>query len=377
MRVQLSSRERARRAVKRQPIDRVPIDLGMHFSTGISIFAYKNLREYLGLSTDNIELVDQGQLLARVDEDIIERFHVDTILLNPPWPSHRLWNPRGGYVFQASSHFTPELMPDGAWRFTGIENGATMPAGGFFFDGAIPDGYGLPDSQRVELFARRAERLYHETDKFTIMMGYSAFFDGLDFACDMLTDPDTVKESLARRLDAQIKRYDAMNRAYGKWIQGIEVNSDLGTQAGPMVVPDAYEEICLPVFQAFNRHVHENSDHIIFMHNCGGIYELMPALCESGVDALNPVQISARNMDPARLKREFGDRISFWGGGCDTQRVLWSGTPDEVAEHTREMIRIFKPGGGFVFNQVHNIMGNVPPENIVAMFDTAWEEAAY
>ncbi|GHU76288.1 methyltransferase [Clostridia bacterium] len=373
----LTSRERVIRAVKRQPVDRMPIDLGVHFSTGISIFAYQRLREYLGFPTDSIELVDQMQLLARVDDDVLERFHVDTVLLNPPWPRHRVWNPRGDFRFQVAEPFAPERMPDGSWRFTSRPDGGVMPSGGFFFDGWIPDGYGLAADERTQLFAKRAEWLYNETDKFTLQMGFSAYFDGLDFACDMLTDPDSCKEKLAVRLDSEIQRYDDMNRAYGRWIQGIEINSDLGSQAGPMTRPDAYEDICLPVLQKFCKHVHNNSDHIIFMHNCGGIYELMPALCESGIDALNPVQISARNMDPARLKRQFGDRLCFWGGGCDTQSILWSATPAEVAEHTREMVRIFKPGSGFVFCQVHNIMGNVPPENIVAMLDAAWAEAAY
>ena len=113
------------------------------------------------------------------------------------------------------------------------------------------------------------------------------------------------------------------------------------------------------------------------MHNCGSIKPFIPLLIEAGVDVLNPVQISAGNMDPAQLKAEFGERIVFWGGGCDTQNVLPTASPAEVAENVRKLARIFKPGGGFVFNQVHNIMGDVPPENIVAMLDTAYAESFY
>ncbi|MDR1263418.1 MAG: uroporphyrinogen decarboxylase family protein [Oscillospiraceae bacterium] len=377
MPLRLTSRERVSRAIARHPLDRVPIDLGMHYSTGISVFAYQRLREALGLSTDHIELVDQGQLLARVDEDVLDRFHVDTVLLEPPWLQHRVWNPCDDYFFQVSDRFTPERMADGGWRFTDRPNGGVMPAGGFFFDGAVPDGFGLSPKERLALYARRAEMLYKETDRFTMQMGFSAYFDGLDFACDMLTDPGDCKALLARRLTAEIARFDEINRAYGRWIQSIEVNSDLGTQNGPMVTPDSYRDICLPPLKRFCAHVHETSDIKIFLHCCGGIYELIPSIIEAGVDALNPVQISARGMDSARLKREFGDKICFWGGGCDTQRVLWSATPEEVRAHVREQMETFKPGGGFVFNQVHNIMGNVPPENVIAMLDAAYEFGGY
>lgn len=139
----------------------------------------------------------------------------------------------------------------------------------------------------------------------------------------------------------------------------------------------SYEETVFPYLKKFCEHVHNTSDIKIFMHSCGAIYEAMEYICEAGVDVINPVQISANNMDPKRLKDNFGDRICFWGGGCDTQTVLWSKNADEVRKCTKELIDIFKPSGGFVFNQVHNIMGNVPPENIVAMYDTAYENSFY
>jgi uroporphyrinogen decarboxylase len=115
----------------------------------------------------------------------------------------------------------------------------------------------------------------------------------------------------------------------------------------------------------------------VFLHCCGSIYRLIPHFIEAGIDILNPVQTSAANMDPARLKREFGDRLVFWGGGCDTQRVLGCATPDEIRGHVKERLEILSPGGGFVFNQVHNIQANVPPENILAMFDAAYEFGSY
>ena len=123
--------------------------------------------------------------------------------------------------------------------------------------------------------------------------------------------------------------------------------------------------------------VHAHTRWKTFLHSCGSVYHLIPHFIEAGVDILNPVQTSAANMDPARLKREFGDRLCFWGGGCDTQRVLPTGSPEQVRAHVRERMDAFAPGGGFVFTQVHNIQGNVAPENVVAMFDAAYEFGAY
>jgi uroporphyrinogen decarboxylase len=125
------------------------------------------------------------------------------------------------------------------------------------------------------------------------------------------------------------------------------------------------------------KFIHENSDCKILLHSCGSIKSLIPIFIESGIDILNPVQISAQNMKPSELNDEFGEKMAFWGGGCNTQEVLWQATPAGVAENVKELTKVFKPGSGFVFNQVHNVMGDVPPENIVAMLDTAYAESAY
>lgn len=373
----MTSRERVLAAIEHRTPDRMPIDLGTHFSTGISAFAYYNLRKHLGLSTEDVEMIDCVQMLARVDDDIIDRFHVDTVLLNPEWPVHKKWTPREGYAFHVPTTFNPESQPDGGWKIHTDGGEMYMPAGGFFFDGAWPDFYCLPQEEKLSLFAKRAEKLYKETDKFTMMMGFSAYFGGLDFACDMLTDPEICKEANEKALASQIEYFDRVNAKMGKYIQGIEVNSDLGTQQGLMCTPDSYEECCLPYLKRFCRHVHETSGIKVFMHSCGSIIKAIPMIIDAGVDVLNPVQISAREMDPRLLKEKFGREICFWGGGCETQTAIWKNTPDEIRGHVKELVNLFKPGGGYVFNQVHNIMGNVPPENIVAMLDTAYENSFY
>jgi uroporphyrinogen decarboxylase len=373
----MTGRERVYKAIRHEPVDRFPIDLGCHFSTGISVVAYQNLCEYLGIDAGGIEMADCVQCLARVEDAVAARFHIDTVLLNPPWVNPRRWNMRDTHTYLVPGSFKPMRCDDGAWIVNFGDNRLEMPAGGFFFDGAWPDFYDMPLDDKLRLFADRAERLYEETDRFTIYMGFGAYFDGLEFACDMLTDPDKCKAQNEWSLRESIAHFDKMNALFGRYVGAVVVNSDLGMQTGPMCSPASYEEICYPYLKRFCSHVHATSDIKIFMHSCGSVLELLPLIIGAGVDILNPVQISAAGMDAKSLKAAFGDKITFWGGGCDTQLVLWGKAPAEVAAHVREQAAAFKPGSGFVFAQVHNIMGNVPPENIVAMLDTAYEESWY
>ena len=155
--------------------------------------------------------------------------------------------------------------------------------------------------------------------------------------------------------------------AVGPYIDVVLFGDDLGGQQGPLISPDAYREFYKPYHKKLWGRAKELADVKVQLHCCGGIYELIDDLIDAGLDAFNPVQISCRGMDPSTLKREFGDRITFWGGGCDTQRILPMSTPDEVAAHVREMNSIFPPGGGFIFQQAHNILANVAPENVVVI----------
>lgn len=380
----MTSRERVVRTLNHEPVDRMPIDLGSHFSTGISAFAYWELREHLGLSTDSIEVVDPAQFLARVDDDILERFHSDCILLHPFWPKTMRWNPRGKYEFTIPAPMSPKKNDEDDWIVGETHPDGTqqmrMPAGGFFFDGGwMGSGYwhGKSGDERFAEVAREAERIYKETPYATNYMGFSSYFGGVGQGIRMLTEPDAVLEENERTCESSIKSFRKFNDAIGQYIQLVSVGDDMGMQKGPLCRPEHIERFCGPFYKRFCDFVHENSDIKVYMHNCGSIKPLIPMIIDWGIDALNPVQISADNMDPRELKEEFGDRITFWGGGCDTQNVLGVKTPEEVAQNVRELVSIFKPGGGFVFNQVHNIMGNVPPENVVAMLDTAYANSFY
>ena len=186
--------------------------------------------------------------------------------------------------------------------------------------------------------------------------------------------PWALPDGLADHYTANLPRYlDAV----GDYVQIIQMGDDLGTQRGPQMSPRMYRQIIKPAHRQVYEYVKAHSGLYIFLHTCGSIYRLIPDLIEVGVDILNPVQISAAEMDPVRLKREFGQDVVFWGGGADTQHVLPNATPEEVRQHVRELIEVFAPGSGYVFCQVHNIQANVPPENVVTMFETALEFGRY
>ncbi|MCL2708124.1 MAG: hypothetical protein FWF03_03305 [Defluviitaleaceae bacterium] len=372
----LRSRERVIKAVNHEEADRIPIDLGFHYSTGISAFAYKNLRDYLGLPDKPIEIIDINQFLARVDTDVLERFHCDAVLLNPGAASKKAWNPRGNYVFQIPADCMMERQSDGAWAKIS-QSACYMPEGGFFFD-AAPQAPSDED-EHIARYAKEAERIFKDSDYYTMYIGYGAYFDGTnaDSLCKMLTDPGEFVEDMAYAHKRQMRSLRKVIGEMGGYIQAVALNADLGSQAGPLCGPELYAKLCAPFVREFCDYVHQNSDVKVFIHSCGSIKRFMKILIECGVDIFNPVQINAAEMDPASLKDEFGTEAVFWGGGCDTQKVLGCKTPEQVAANVKELTGVFKPGGGFVFNQVHNIMGNVPPENIVAMLDAAYGESFY
>lgn len=378
MKETLTRRERVMRAVEHKPVDRAPIDLGVHYSTGISAYAYQNLREYLGLSGKKIEVVDTFQFLARVDEDILERFHCDCMLFHPGYPGTRTWKPRERYEFEISSAVVPSLEDDGAWIFSGRNGNGRMksPAGGYFFDGV---GFDTWDSQldfNTET-AKYAERIYKETDYFTLYVGGGTahFSDHPDYLVKMILEPEEIERQCAGGHEWSVKSTGDIINKCGNYIQGLCMGADLGTQIAPFVNPVLFADLIAPWIKKYIDFVKANSDYKIFFHSCGAMEPFIPILIECGVDILNPVQVSCKNMEPFALKKKYGDKICFWGGGCDTQGVLGAGTPEQVAENVRYLMSALAPGSGYVFNQVHNVMGNVRPENIVAMLDTAYEES--
>jgi uroporphyrinogen decarboxylase len=273
---------------------------------------------------------------------------------------------------------------------------ARCPAGGIYFD---PVHFPLANAQTVadidagkkyfESFdwpgfidedfddlRTKAQKLYNETDYAIVgnlwvhLLAAGMYLRGYEnFMVDLVINKKLAHRILENQLAAYLPRVEKYIEAVGDYVQVIQVNDDLGSQNGPLLSPELYREMIKPYHKKLWQFIKEKSGKPILLHSCGSIYKLIPDLIEIGIDALNPIQVSAANMDSATLKKEFGKDLTFWGGGCDTQNVLGTGTPQQVRDEVKRRVDDFAPGGGFVFCQVHNIQPNVPPENIMAMYD--------
>jgi uroporphyrinogen decarboxylase len=370
-------------------------------STGIMATAYAELKQHLGMTEGDLYVFDNLQQLAFVEEPIRKRFGCDVVCLDQGllagWRDYTL---RDGTPAQIRADFRTE--PDGDGGEYGLDahgrRAWRRPAEGFYFDSIfhpLEDAATETDLDRYEwpvltdetlaTLRDEARRLFAETDYAILGSFGGSFLEGgqglrgwTNFLMDLAGDPGFAEALLDRMLENHLHNVGLYLEAVGDYIQIIQVGGDLGTQIGPQIRPEMYFQVIQPRQKAFWGRIHElKPDVAVFLHSCGGIYEYIPGLIDAGCDILNPVQISAKGMDPRRLKQEFGDRLCFWGGGCDTQQVLPFGTPEEVYEHTRSNIDILKPGGGFIFCQVHNIQSNVPPQNVVAMFEAVRDSRSY
>jgi uroporphyrinogen decarboxylase len=392
----MNHRERVVAAIRHQPIDRLPVDLGGMRSTGIMAIAYNRLKKHLGNNEGDIFVFDTGQQLAFVEEPIRQRFGCDVVILDggllDGWRNYTL--PDGTPAKICASFLT---KPDGEGGEYALDSAGNLtahrPAASFYFDNitrpplaeaeSIADldryDWGILKDEDLEKLRREAKRLYEETDYAILGSFGGAFLEGGQglrgwdqFMMDIAGDRKFTEALLDRMLANSLRNVELYLDAVGDYIQIIQMGGDMGTQNGPQIRPKAYYEIFQPREKALWGRIHQLKPQVgVFLHCCGGIYELLPGIIDAGCDILNPVQISAKGMDPLRLKREFGDKLCFWGGGCDTQTVLPFGTPEEVYEQTCRNIEIFAPGSGFVFTQVHNIQAGVPVENILAMFQAA------
>ncbi len=411
----MNSRERVTAAVHHRVPDRVPIDLAGLKASGIAAIAYDRVKKQLGLATPT-RIMDARFMIAEVEEAVRRRLHVDVLpidmtcipaLVQPDdaWVPKTLYDgtdvcfmPGTGISADAAGNWTL-LNADGT------PSDYRMPYRGHYFDdmsfdrgtGIDPRDFApvddIPDEQ-LALLARYTRQQYEETDYALLGWGYGVCFLGLSLITDrrsnvtmgqpsewmmmLMSEPDTCHAMMARSVDASIKCLSLVREAVGDrcFAWGIAAD-DSGTQRGEFLNPELWAAMIQPHYTRLCDWIHRNTSWKTFLHCCGSVYHLIPHFIEAGIDILNPVQTSAANMDPARLKAEFGAQVVFWGGGADTQTVLAAATPDEVRAHVRARLATFGPGGGYIFNQVHNIQADVPPENILAMFDAAYEFGEY
>jgi uroporphyrinogen decarboxylase len=399
----MNHRERVMAALNHVQPDRVPIDLGGHRSSGISAIAYPKLRQLLGLPERPVRVYDIVQQLAVIDEDVLDRFGVDTIelgrgfsLTDENWSDWVL--PDGtpcqvpawsvperddeSWVIRSKSGRVVAAMPDGAlyfeqtyWPFFDDEENIDDIPGAFaesmWTTIAAPPGPVSDDQLRDGARGLRAS-----TDRAIIglfggnLLECGQFLYRNDgFLMLLAENPDRVHAFLDRLVELHLKNLERFLGLVGDSIDIILFGDDLGMQSGPQMSPAMYREFFKPRHQLMWNRAKELADVKVQLHCCGGVRPLLEDLIDAGLDAINPVQISCTGMDAAELKAEFGDRLTLWGGGCDTRFVLSDATPEDVATHVRQQVEILSPGGGFVFQQVHNVLANVAPENIVAMLD--------
>jgi uroporphyrinogen decarboxylase len=410
----MTSRERVRAAIRHREPDQVPVDLGATPSSGISVIAYNNLKHYLGLTNGHTRVYDVVQQLAQPEDVILDRFGIDVIDIGRAFnTADRDWydiTVSDGSRAQYPAWFHPVQQEDGSWHAY-TEDGAfiaKMPVGATFFDqtyfpylDGYPDDFsGLPDEMsRVHWAAlvhspwdnagqpdywqqlrERAQRLKAQSDRaLMIVCGCNLFEWGTflrridNFLMDLVADPLNVERLLDALMEQHLPTLAKTCEAVGDIADVLRFGDDLGMDSGPFMRPEIYRKLFKPRHAMLCDYVKKHSSMHTFLHTCGSIYKLMPDLIEAGYDVLNPVQTNAKDMDPARLKREFGRDVTFWGGGADTRTVLNRAAPAEVKAHVKQRLEIFAPGGGFVFNPVHNILPDVPPENITAMFEAIEE----
>ncbi len=402
----MTSRQRVLDALNHRQPDRVPIDLSGHRSSGIAAIAYPRLRSALGLEPRPIRVYDPIQQLAIVDDDVLDLFGVDTIELGRGFCNEdrwwREWTLPDGSPCLMPAWALPERGPANAWLLRAPSGRviARMPEDSQHFDQVYwPFLDGPEDLSRIaELYpehmwtgiasppgpsisspaelAAGARSLRASTDRAIIglfggnLLEMGQFYYRMDgFLLLLAAEPERAHRFLDAVLEIHLRNLERFLAAVGDSIDIIAFGDDLGAQNCPQISPAMYREFFKPRHSLMWRRARELAPVKVMLHCCGAVRQLLPDLIDAGLDAINPVQVSCRGMDAASLKRDFGGQITFWGGGCDTQHVLPSGTAEEVAAHTRQQVQTMSPGGGFVFQQVHNILGNVPPANIVSMYD--------
>ena len=405
----MNSRERVLAAVNFQRPDRVPIDLGGTGASGINAAVYDRLKRRMGVESPT-RIHGTMLIMAALDPEVLERLHVDVLPLDPAvacwgrrpaaegvaktlFSGARVYFPPGtdideradGWYLKDSAGRDVALMPNGGYYFDFIRptmSGARIDPAAFQPSGDVPD-------EELARFAEHGRFLHESTDKALLGWGASISMFGLssllsdnitqgsldEWLCMLMTEKETANEMMGRYTDAAIGRLELFHQAAGPYCFAWGVASDdAGTQKGELLSPDLFREMIKPHYERLCGWVHANTEWKTFLHSCGSVRGYIADWIDSGIDILNPVQISAANMDPQSLVKEFGGRVVFWGGGCDTQNVLPFGTPEEVREHVRQNMETFNAGeGGFVFTQVHNIQQDVPVENIEAMLAAAYE----
>lgn len=417
----MTSRERLIAALNHRQTDRPPIDLGATGQTGINASTLYRLRKELGLEEHRIRIIEPGQMLGEVEEDVLKALHADVVGLwntsnfygynNADWKPWQLddgtpvWM-GGGFEYDEDEKGNKWVYPQGD---RSAEYCAMMPKDGSFFDAAHREAFDM-DLDEEELtpledfkedfhvagdeearhWEKRSLELYENTEYGIVgLLGGAGLGDAAmvpgpfikhpkgirrmeDWLLAHVLYPEYVREIFRLQTDVMLKNLEIYKEAVGERIQVVWISgTDFGSQRGLMLGREIFQDLYKPFYKEINDWVHKNTGWKTFYHTCGAVYDLLDDFAEMGVDCLNPLQLSAEGMDAVRIKEKYGDKFVFWGGGVDTQRVLPFGTPEEVRSQVRERVDILGKDGGYVFNTIHNIVAHVPVENLLAMYEEA------
>ena len=421
----LTSRERVQAALEHREADRVPFDLGATTVSGMHVDMVYKLRQALGLDPPGtpVKLIEPFQMLGEVKPDLQEALGIDTVVLLGTGTAFGF--KLDGWKEWTSFDGTPVLVPGGfntvpepSGELLMYPQGdrsapasGRMPKGGFYFDVIVRqpplddrqlnvednlEDFAPISTEELEHYRRLAEKLYTETDKAIILNlggpspGNIARVPGPalrqpkgirdieEWYISLKTRRDYIYKIFERQTEINLANLQKIHQVVGERATAAYLSgADFGAQNGPFISPSSYRDLFLPFHKLVNDWVHQHTSWKTFIHSCGSVWALIEDFIAAGFDILNPVQTSASNMDPCELKKKFGERITFWGGGVDTQRTLPFGTAEDVRREVRERLRAFGPGGGFIFNAVHNIQALVPVQNVLAMYETAREYGRY
>jgi len=414
-----TSRERVLAALRHEETDRVPIDLGSHASSTIAALAYMKLRAHLNLAQDELpRMYNTWGQYCDVQDEILDHLGCDVVPLHRaissfsiyndgPWKE---WTLVDGSKCQVPAEFTPVKDRDGDWQW--FEDGkmiAKMPGEGLHgFTLFWSPMEGEPTREKIDqLLAsennnfisriktsdREVKYLISEAARLrdsdntravlfqhggTILENAQGIFGWDEIFVRCITDPDLVHYFLAALTEIHLDTLKRTLDAAGGVVDIIQFGDDLGMQGAPLMEPDMYREIFLPYHKKMFTFVRDNYPNVHVMLHCdGAVFDLIPDMIDAGMQIFNPLQSDCAGMDPATIKRIYGGKITIWGAGCDTHGTLVRGTSGQIREDVRRRIQVLAPGGGFVFNQIHNVLGEIPPEQVLAMIHAAHEFGQY
>jgi len=421
----VNSRERVRTALNHQEPDQIPLDLGAGFQTGMHVQMVYKLRQALQLDPPGtpVKIIEPYQNLGEIKMDLLEAVSGDVVGVNPPatmfgykCENWKEWEYFDGTPVLVPEYYNTKPEPDGSilmWPEgdTSVPPSAIMPKDTYFFDSIVrqppldDDNLNLEDNleefkpisaEDLVYFGREVDRLYEGTDKAVYAnFGGTAFGDialvpapwlknpkGIrdmeEWYISTLTRQEYVYEIFEYQCAIALENLQKIFEVVGNKVDVVFLTgTDFGGQSGPLISVKSYERLFKPFHKQLNDWIHENTTWKTFMHTDGSLIPLIPHFIDAGFDILNPIQWAAKNMTPVELKREFGEQLVFWGGAIDSQKTLPFGTPDEVRVEVRARIEDFRAGGGWIFNTVHNVVANVPVENLLVMYETFHEYKRY